>query len=530
MSLNLADLFEAVADAVPERVAVVCEDERRTFSELDARATQLAHHLQSVGVQPGDHVALHLRNSVAFVESLLGCLKARVVPININYRYTDTELTHLYTNSESVAVIIDGEFAPIAATVFPRCPGILHVLTLGAVDEAVSFGAVPSADFHAAVAAQASVRDFGERSSDDHYIIYTGGTTGLPKGVVWRQEDFFFAALSGGNHYGDPFADGAEMAAAAAATETPMNFLVTAPLMHGAAVYAMLAGFFGGSKQVLMRQFEPAQALQLVQDETVNVMMLVGDAIARPLADAIASHGSDYDLSSLFVIGSGGALWSRSVQQQLQSLLPNIFLRDSFGASESGADGSLALGEDGLVRLTAKPAVAVVDEHFRPIAPGSEELGYLARRGNVPLAYYNDPEKSAATFPVVDGVRMSILGDVARVEGDGTIVVLGRGSLCINTGGEKVYPEEVEQALKSHPAVLDALVAGAPDPTYGERVAAVVQLREGVEEPELAALQAHCRTQIAGYKLPRSVVVVPEIVRSPSGKADYRWAKATVSA
>lgn len=526
MSLNLADLYEAVADAIPEREALVCGSTRRTYAELDQRASQLAHHLIAAGVRPGQHVGLHMRNSVEFVEALLGCLKARAVPVNINYRYSDRELTYLYTNAELVALIVDGDLALSAAVVLPGCPQLTHVLTVGA--SAAEFTSATAADYEASVSAQPSTRDFPPRSGDDHFIIYTGGTTGMPKGVVWRQEDFFYAALGGGNHSGDPFTDAGELAAAAAAGGG-MSFLVTAPLMHGAAVYSLLSAFFMGGRQILMRQFDAMEALRLVDTEKLACIMVVGDAIARPLADAIEQHADEFDLSSLFMIGSGGALWSRSVQDQLTRLRPGIYLRDGFGASESGVDGNLSLAEDGSMRLAPNPSTAVVDEHFRPIAPGSDELGYLARSGHVPLAYFNDPEKSAATFPVVDGVRMSILGDMARVEADGSIVLLGRGSGCINTGGEKVFPEEVEQALKSHPAILDALVAGAPDPRYGERVSAVVQIRDGFEPPELSAVQTHCRDQIAGYKLPRSMVVVPTIVRSPSGKADYRWAKATVA-
>ncbi|WP_127782332.1 acyl-CoA synthetase [Rhodococcus sp. X156] len=527
MSLNLADLYEAVSDAIPDRVALVCDGQRRTYAELDTRATQVGHQLQELGIRPGDHVGLHMRNSLEFVESLLGCLKARAVPININFRYTDAELSYLYGNAELVGVIVDGDLAATAAAVLPACPTVKHVLTLGPTD--ADLGAVTHVDYELGVSAQSAERDFGERSNDDHYVIYTGGTTGMPKGVVWRHEDFFHAALGGGNHYGDSYTSAAEVAAAAAAAETPMTFLVTAPLMHGAAVYSLFSGFFMASKQVLMRQFDAVEALRLVEAESVSCVMVVGDAIARPLADAIAAHAGEHDLSSLFMIGSGGALWSRTVQAQLTELLPNLYLRDSFGASESGADGTLAMGEDGSMRMAPSANAVVVDETLQPVEPGSGELGYLARRGHVPLAYYNDPAKTAATFPVVDGVRMSVLGDMARVEADGTIVLLGRGSGCINTGGEKVFPEEVEQALKSHPAVMDALVAGAPDPLYGERVGAVVQLREGFDEPSLEDVQKHCRTQIAGYKIPRSLVVAPFIVRSPSGKADYRWAKATVA-
>ncbi|MDG3011643.1 acyl-CoA synthetase [Rhodococcus sp. D2-41] len=529
MSLNLADLFEAVSDAVPEdRVAIVYNGERITYRQLDERANQLAHQLISRGVQPGDHVGLHMRNSPQFIESLLGCLKARAVPININYRYTEKELSYLYDNAQLVALVVDGEFTQAAAAVVPECPKLQHVLVVDP-DPQVRFDGVTVDDYDATVRAQSTARDFGERSDDDHFIVYTGGTTGMPKGVVWRQEDFYMAALHGGNHYGDPYLDTESLAAAVKANEFPISFLVTAPLMHGAAVYSLFAAFFTGSKQVVMRNYDPVEALQMIDAEKIMCVMVVGDAICRPLADAIEAHGDEYDLSSVVLIGSGGALWSKSVRDKLTELLPNCYMRDGFGSSESGVDGTVDVGADGALRIPGGPNITVVDERLRPLEAGSDTMGYIARRGNVPLGYFNDPVKSAETFPVVDGVRMSVLGDMGKIEADGTIVLLGRGSMCINTGGEKVFPEEVEQALKAHPAVMDALVAGAPDDKFGERVAAVVELRAGFEGTTVDDIVEHCRKEIAGYKIPRSIVVVPTIVRSPSGKADYRWARATVA-
>ncbi|SEM46220.1 acyl-CoA synthetase [Rhodococcus maanshanensis] len=535
MSLNLADLTEALIDGVPDKIALVCGDDTRTFIEFDAGANQIAHHLAAQGIQPGAHVGLHARNSIEYVESLLGCLKVRAVPVNVNYRYIDAELTYLYNNAQLAAVVADGEFSDVIADVLPKCPTLQHIVLIGeaagpALSAAAAAAGVSVVDFHTAVAEQSPGRDFPERSSDDRYIIYTGGTTGMPKGVMWRHEDFYFAALSGGNLMGAPFLSGAELAAAAAANADPLSYLLTAPLMHGAASYSLFTCMFMGSKHVLMPKFEPVEALRLIEKHKLRCVQLVGDAIARPLADAIAENRDRFDLSSLWAIGSGGALWSASVREQLQELLPNVVLRNGFGSSESGNDGELKASEDGLLRMAPSPKVRVVDADFATIVPGSDEIGYLARVGHVPIGYFGDPEKTAATFPVVDGVRLSVLGDLARVEEDGSIVVLGRGSSCINTGGEKVYAEEVEEAIKAHPDVLDAVVAGIPDPTYGQRVSAVIQARNGVDAPGRDDLIAHCRAHIAGYKVPRTVVVVPEIVRSPSGKADYRWAKATLEA
>jgi acyl-CoA synthetase (AMP-forming)/AMP-acid ligase II len=524
MSLNLADLFEAVVDEIPDRPALVCGDERRSFRELDRRANQLAHALTEWGISPGDHVGIHMRNSVQFVEAMLACLKVRAVPVNINYRYTESELTYLYNNSQVVAVLADSEFLPVIEATLPACPRVATVVKFGPA-AASQRAAVAYIDFEEAIAGKPVARGFAPRSDDDRFIIYTGGTTGMPKGVVWRQEDFFMAALAGGNHNGPPFTDSRELAAAAASNPHPMTLILPAPLMHGAAVYSVFSGFFGGATQVLMRAFDPVEALRLIQDEQASCITVVGDAMARPLADAIARLGSSYDLSSLLMVSSGGALWSRSSKDQLLELMPNLLLRDGFGASESGVDGTLETDADGNMRVVGNPNMSVVDEKLRPIEPGSGDLGYIARSGHVPLGYFNDPDKTAETFPVVDGVRMSILGDMGRIDADGSIVLLGRGSVCINTGGEKVFPEEVEAAVKSHPAVMDAVVAGRPHERYGEQVSAVVQLRDGVTDIDADEIAEHCRSTIAGYKVPRSIVVVPTIVRSPAGKADYRWAR-----
>ncbi len=535
MTLNLATLYESVAAAIPDRLALVCGDRRLSFSELDERANALAHHLKSAGVEPHQHVGLHMLNGVEFVEALLACLKIRAVPININYRYTDHELHYLYNDADLVAIIIEQEFTPAAAGLAVRCPKLRHAVVVAspASDSAATPVTWPDQvgviGYDEALAAQpATAPMVAERTADDHYVLYTGGTTGMPKGVVWRHEDFYFAALNGGNHYGPPHRT-AEDLAAAAAGGAALNYLITAPLMHGAASYTLFASLLGGSPVILMRRYDPVETLRLIEKERAIVVTVVGDAIARPLVDAIREHGAEYDLSSMKVLGSGGALLSRSVQEEAVALIPGLYINDGFGASESGVDGKLQVGPDGVMRLAPNPRVAVVDERLQPLTPGSPDIGLIARTGHVPLGYYNDPEKTARTFPVIDGVRWAVLGDMARVEEDGSTILLGRGSGCINTGGEKVFPEEVEQALKSHPAVMDVLVAGVPDTRFGERVGAVVEMRDGVAAPDVEELRAHCRTQIAGYKVPASLVVVDHVVRSPSGKADYRWAKRVLS-
>ncbi|MFA1538452.1 acyl-CoA synthetase [Actinomadura monticuli] len=525
MTLNLATLFEAVAAALPDRTVLVCGDRRLTYADLDARADAVGRRLRSAGIAPGEHVGLHMLNGIEYVEALLGCLKIRAVPVNINYRYTDRELHHLYTDAGLAGLVVDDAFAPAAARVAGECPALraVSVVRTGETAEKPEWPSGVSVGDYSSEPGEPDPSLREGRSADDHYVLYTGGTTGNPKGVVWRHEDFYMAALKGGNPYGPPRLSAEELAAEAK-NGFELSFLLTMPLMHGAASYTLLMALLTGARTILMRRFDAMDALRAIDREKPMIVAVVGDAIARPLVDAIRAHGAEYDLSSFKVLGSGGAILSRSVQDEYAELIPDIHINNGFGASESGVDGSISVGADGLMRLGADASVTVVGADMKPIPPGSDEVGYVARSGHVPLGYHNDPEKTARTFPVVDGTRWSVLGDMARVEADGTVVVLGRGSGCVNTGGEKVFPEEVEQALKAHPAVMDALVAGVPDDRFGERVAAVVELRPGASATA-EDLREHCRAHLAGYKIPALVAFTDAVVRSPSGKADYRWAK-----
>jgi len=519
VEFNLADLFESVVDTVPEREALVCGGTRLTFAELDARANRLAHHLAGAGVGPGDHVGVQLYNGPEYVETLLGCLKLRAVPVNINYRYVADELAYLYRDADLVALVFDGEFAARAAAA--RTDALRHLVVVGGETD----GAVSYPD---ALAQASPERGFGPRSADDHYIIYTGGTTGMPKGVLWRHEDLFFAGMGGGDPTGEPVKTPAELAERVAASY-PLVMFPVAPLMHGAAQLATFIGFWGGRKVVLVRRFDAEEVVRAIAAEKVNAANIVGDAMARPIVDALAGPLAGTDTSSLFAISSAGAILSASVKERLRELLPNTLLLDNFGASESGFNGTGVAGsspEAGL-RFTVNERTSVLDEQLRPVVPGSGAVGRVAQRGHVPLGYYKDPEKTAQVFVEIDGERWVLLGDLAKVESDGTVHVLGRGAVCINTGGEKVFPEEVEAVLKAHPAVFDAVVAGVPDERYGERVTAVVQLRAAAPAPAGAELDAHCRERLSGYKVPRGYVVVEEVRRSPSGKPDYRWARET---
>ncbi|MFD5427173.1 acyl-CoA synthetase [Streptomyces sp. NPDC127084] len=536
MEYNLADLFESVVDVVPDREALVYIDQPGTgaerrygYAELDAAANRIAHHLVTAGLKPGEHLGLHLYNGVEYIQTVLGCLKARLVPVNVNYRYVEEELVYLYRDADLAALVFDAEFTERVAGAAPRSETLRHLVRVGTPPDGVP--ALDCLEFADAEAEGSAERGFGPRSADDQFIIYTGGTTGMPKGVMWRQEDLFFAGLGGGAPTGEPVRRPEELAERVAAGGSGITFFPTPPLMHGTSTLTAFIGFNFGQRVVLHRKYAPEEVLRTIERERVTSVSLVGDAMLRPLIDALNGPLKGTDLSSLFSVSSSGAIMSETVREQFTALAPNVMLLNNFGSSESGFNGTATddSGPDRGFRLRVNARTQVVDPATcEPVAVG--EPGRIAQRGHVPLGYYNDPEKTAETFFRRGDERWVLLGDMATVDEEGVVTVLGRGSQCINTGGEKVYPEEVEQALKAHPDVYDALVAGVPDPTWGNHVAAVVQLREGAGLLDLEAVQAHCRLRLAGYKIPRQLVIAPAIQRSPSGKADYRWARAVATA
>ena len=519
-TFNLADLFEQAVDEWPDRDYIVCAGTRRTYAETEARANQLAHHLAAQGVGPGDHVGIYALNCAEWVETLWAVFKLRAVWVNINYRYVEDELAYIFDNADLKALVVAPEFLERVEGVRANSPMLTHVLVLGD-------------DYEAALATQSPARDFAPRSNDDLYILYTGGTTGMPKGVLWRHEDVLMALGGGidirsGHVMTDPteFIEKGNVFA--------MTSLPTMPLMHGAAQWSVMGGSFTGNRIVLMDKFDAAEVWRLIEAEKVNLLMITGDAMARPLMDELNEHPQAHDLSSMFAISSTAALFSQGLKDSFLDYFPNMVITDSIGSSEGGANGISVVAKG--TAIQGGPTVApvkdavVLDDDLKPIPAGTGEIGRLARSGNLPIGYYKDPEKTAATFVIAaDGKRYVIPGDFARLEADGTITLLGRGSVCINSGGEKIFPEEVENALKSHPEVFDAVVIGVPDERFGERVVAVVQPRVGTA-PSLEALQEHCRSHIAGYKVPRKLTVVDAIVRSPAGKPDYRWAKDTALA
>ncbi|WP_393086718.1 acyl-CoA synthetase [Streptomyces sp. LN704] len=559
MEYNLADLFESVVDVVPDREALVYLDhpgtgaERRlTYAQLDSAANRIAHHLIDSGIRPGEHLGLHLYNGIEYVQTVLACLKARIVPVNVNYRYVEEELVYLYQDADLVALVFDAEFTDRVTAALPRTRALRHLVRVGASGSGTAGTPVTTAsapdptpapdpapapapapalvDFAEAEAAGSPGRAFPARSADDQFIIYTGGTTGMPKGVMWRQEDLFFAGLGGGAPTGEAVAKPEELAERVAAGGEGITFFPTPPLMHGTSTLTAFIGFNFGQRVVIHRKFVPEEVLRTIERERVTSVSLVGDAMLRPLIDALKGSMRGTDCSSLFSLSSSGAIMSETVRAQFQALVPNVMLLNNFGSSESGFNGTATAdsgpGRGFRVRVNSRTQVVDPATH-EPVAVG--EPGRIAQRGHVPLGYYNDPAKTAETFFQKDGERWVLLGDMATVDEEGIVIVLGRGSQCINTGGEKVYPEEVEQALKSHPDVYDALVAGVPDEKWGNHVAAVVQLREGARRPSLEDIQAHVRDHLAGYKIPRQLVITDTIQRSPSGKADYRWARSVAA-
>jgi fatty-acyl-CoA synthase len=526
LQFNLADLYECVADAAPERMALVAGEARLRYRELDERSNRLAHHLEASGNRPGDWIGILAQNRAEWIESMLAAYKMRAAPINLNFRYVDDELRYVLDDADLVTLIFERRFAPRLLRIRESLPKLRHFICLedGSDADVSALGAVA---YEAALAAASPARGFGPRSPDDLYVLYTGGTTGMPKGTLWRQEDIFFAALGGGNFGGEPIRR-PEAIAGNAAKEPRATLLAIAPMMHGGGQWTTFNAFFAANTLVLYTgaSFDPNQIWRLVERERVTSLSIVGDAMGRPLAEALAAPGANFELSSLAIVGSGGAILSKAVKQQLREQLPKALILDSFGASETGYNGTVLdlAGPPAGPRFTLHEETTVLGDDGRPLAPGSGVVGRLARRGHVPLGYHKDPVKTAQTFPVIDGVRWVIPGDFATLEADGTLVLLGRGSVCINSGGEKIYPEEVEAALKSHPDVFDAVAVGVPDARFGERVAALVTPRPG-RAPSLEELASHCRERIAGYKVPRALVCVDEIVRTPAGKPDYRWAK-----
>ena len=538
MALNIADLAEHAIDAVPDRVALICGDEELTYAQLEEKANRLAHYLLDQGVKKDDKVGLYCRNRIEIVIAMLGIVKAGAILVNVNYRYVEGELKYLFENSDMVALVHERRYADRVANVLPETPNVKTVLvvedgTEGPADDYLNYGGV---EFYSALEKGSPARDFGERSPDDIYLLYTGGTTGFPKGVMWRHEDIYRVLFGGTDFATGEFVEDEYDLAKAAAENPPMIRYPIPPMIHGATQSATWMSIFSGQTTVLAPEFDPDEVWRAIHDHKVNLLFFTGDAMARPLLDALlasqeGAQGKEaYDLSSLFLLASTAALFSTSIKEKFLELLPNRVITDSIGSSETGFGGTsiVAKGQShtGGPRVTIDHRTVVLDEDGDEVTPGSGVRGMIAKKGNIPVGYYKDEKKTAETFKTFNGVRYAIPGDYAEVDADGSVTMLGRGSQSINSGGEKIYPEEVEAALKGHPDVFDALVVGVPDERFGQCVAAVVHRRPGTSTT-LADLDTFVRQEIAGYKVPRKVWWVDEIHRTPAGKPDYRWAKDT---
>ncbi|MFI6574987.1 acyl-CoA synthetase [Nocardiopsis sp. NPDC050513] len=525
---SLPRLLTAVTEAVPDRVALVAGPRRLTYRTLHDRSLRLAAHLVRTGVRPGEHVAVLAFNRAEWMESFLGVMRAGAVPVNVNYRYVAGELRHVLSDSHAVALIAEDSLAAKVTAVRPDLPRLRHVLLIE--DGGVRDADLDGTDYERALASvSADAAALPATSGDDRYLLYTGGTTGYPKGVLWRQADIFRAALER-RAPGEPRARTPEDVAERARRCFPQRMLVLGPLMHAAGQWNALSMMLCGKRVVLStdRSFRPDRVVELAHREGVHVVQLVGDAMARPLARHLLTEpGMCPELTS---VRSGGTPLTPSVRALWRAWREDVALADAYGGSETGVCGSATPPEedsegagDGR-SFTMGGSIAVLDDALRPLGPGSRRVGRIARTGRIPLGYYNDPIATARTFPVgPDGRRWALSGDYGTRARDGSVMLLGRGSVVINTAGEKVYPEEVEAVLKAHPLVEDAIVVPAPDERLGQRVTALVSLADGAETGA-DQLRAHCRGRLAGFKVPRSVHVVDKVRRTAVGKQDYRWA------
>ncbi len=547
MAYTLADLNEAIAAAVPEREAIVTATRRLTWGELRDRTRRLAHLLAEAGLgchreratlapwESGqDHVALYMYNGHEYLEAMIGVAKARAVPFNVNYRYVEDELVYLLRDAGTRAIIYHASFAPTLARVLPKLPP--PALLLQVADDSGEPLLPGARDYEAALAASTDAPVPITTSDDDLYIVYTGGTTGMPKGVLWRQSDIFFAAM-GGRIPGQQSVGSLDEVVARTAYGDLNRTLPSPPFMHGAGHWTAFITLHQGGTVIVQsqtRRLDPDDIWRTVERERAVSLTIVGDAFARPLLDQL--RAGSYDLASLKVIGSGGAVFSLALKQAFLEHLPSIMIADGFGASETGAQGAsfMAAGHTpaasnslgGGFNLDQQHTFVADESLTRRMPPGDATIGWLARSGHIPLGYLGDEAKTRKTYPVIEGVRCAIPGDRAHLNDDGTIKVLGRESVCINSGGEKIFAEEVEQALKRHPAVYDVLVTGTPSERWGEQVTAVVALRPGATASD-DELRDAAGTELARYKLPRAFVFVEAVRRAPTGKPDYAWAKDT---
>ena len=533
MEFPVAEVHEAIAATRPDQECLVFRDRRFTWAQVTERTRRLANHLLGAGLgvrverselqghESGQsHLAIYLHNGNEYLEAMLGSFKARVAPFNVNYRYVAEELRYLLTDSAAEAIVVHSQFAPTLAEVLPDLANLRVILQ---VPDTSGHDLLPGAVWYEdALAAASADKPDVVWSPDDLYILYTGGTTGMPKGVLWRNADANVECFGGSK------ADTIDGVLAEAVGG--LKALLAPPFMHGAGHWMSFRTWNAGGcvyVQSVPERLDPTDVWGLIEREQLNFLLIVGDAFGRPLLDELTRHS--YDLSTLTVLLSGGAPLSANLKNEFLQHLPTLMIVDGLGSSEAGGQLSQVSAGGGATTGTfpISPGNHVLGEDLdRELAAGEDELGWLAKSGRLALGYLGDAAKTARTYPVIDGVRYAVPGDRARLRADGIIELHGRDSVTINSGGEKIFAEEVEAALKAHPDVYDCVVAGRPSERWGNEVVAIVRVREGVD-PDQAALLHEAERHIARYKLPKAFVFVPEIVRSPSGKADYRWAKQT---
>jgi 3-oxocholest-4-en-26-oate---CoA ligase len=533
MDWNLADLFELVADTVPERLALAhgVSGPARTWRDLDRRSNALAAHLAR-SHQPNDKLALYAYNRPEFVETLVAALKTRLVPVNVNYRYREDELVYLLDNSDATVVVYQAEFADRVARVRDRLPKVREWIEIADEDNGGSGTTNAFAvSYDEIIGAGSDQRLDLRREPTDLLFMYTGGTTGMPKGVMWEHKALYNSLGGGGNAVlGETASESAEQHRERISQETRAQKLIPAcPLMHGTGLFTAINALGGGGTIITLagRSLDAEELWSVAEARGATASAIVGDAFAKPMLKALQEHPGRWDLSKFFLLVSSGVMWSPQVKEALLEQLPHALLYDSFGSSEAvgfGAELTTKQSTISLGRFKIGPNCKVFTPEGKEVAPGSGESGFIARSGPIPLGYYKDEKKSAETFKEYQGRRWSIPGDWCTVNEDGTLVLHGRGSVCINTAGEKVYPEEVEEALKTHPAVADAIVVGVPDEKWGEAVTGVVRLETGHQATE-QQLREHVRERLAGYKTPKRIVFTEASMRAPNGKADYKGAR-----
>ena len=530
-SFNLADLFEVVAGTVPERTAFICGEQRLSFRQLDDRATRLASALRARGLGRGDNVGIALHNSAEYLEAFLACCKIGAAPANVNYRYVADELHYLLNTLELKALFHGPDLREEVGKIAAKLPQLRLCVQAGTA-MAGQDQPIGDQDYETLLGSGRPDLSDPERSDNDVYLLCTGGTTGMPKGVMWPHKSLFMGALGGGGIYfrRPPIAQPEELASLVAHGPS-LSFFAIAPMMHGAAMWASLISLFSGHAVVVNDQhhFDAEHIWSIVEKAGVNIISVVGDAMALPLVKALEAHPGRWNLSCLMVVGNGGAVLSAQLQERLKAALPHLTLANGMGSSETGMMGSgdkPAQG-DGFMVLKSRPDLGVIAHDLQMLRqPGDQ--GTLARSGYTPIGYYGDAKKSAEVFVTVEGKLWVLSGDQARIDEQGDIVVLGRGSQCINTGGEKVFPEEVEEAVRRYAAVADVLVVGLPDERWGQKVAAVVEVASG-HHFDQAEFSRICREHLSSYKTPKAIFLTRKIQRSPAGKADYRWAQQYVT-